>query len=198
MKRATIIYIAMILVLAASAASAASAESADSANRRYRISLSSGITIYRDGLKYDLGPDGSAGLDIGAVLSNRITLGVAVGVDQLELGYERTPPQLEAALRDKFWRYTGSAFLEYAFRMGDVEPFVGGHVGIHGVRYSYSSHYDNYGGTWGHGLGYGFLVGARMNVSPRVDVLVKIDAGHASSILDSWYYRTHVGLAWRI
>jgi hypothetical protein len=124
---------------------------------------------------------------------------VAVGVDQLDLGFERTVPQLEASLNDKVLRYTGSIFLEYALNMGELKPYLGGHLGIHGVHYGYTTLYDDddYGAKY-HGLGYGLIAGARYRISPRFDVIVRVDAGHASSILASWYYRTHLGVTWRI
>ncbi len=177
----------------------ATAESAKPSGRQYSISLSSGRTIYRDGFQYGLGPDESVGLDVGAALNDKITLGVALGIDQLDLGFERNVPQLEASLNDKILRYTGSIFVEYAFNMGELKPYLGGHLGVHGVYYGYTTLYDDDDyGTRYHGLGYGFIAGARYRISPRFAVLAKIDAGRASSILASWYYRTHLGFTWQI
>ena len=150
----------LFLCLAVLTAVSVTAQTTEPLGRQYSISLSSGRTFYRDGLQYGLGPGQSIGLDVGTALNDKFTLGVALGVDQLDLG---------------------------------------GHLGIHGVHYGYTTLYDDddYGAKY-HGLGYGLIAGARYRISPRFDVIVRVDAGHASSILASWYYRTHLGVTWRI
>lgn len=161
--------------------------------REVRVSFSAGRAFPTGDWDYYMESGPSAHLDVGITLHPRFDAGVHVGLGTFD---NRYLGPFEGSRRGEEWtRYAGGIFGEYTIRPGRLAPFVGGHIGMHGVHLRYIEVIDDIEGRGEYGFGYGLSCGLRYRGNTRYGFLARFDAESSTGMRPGWFLTLQLGVS---